>query len=293
MASPALSLFTLFPLLPPEIRLQIWQAALSSDLPPSFVIYRHGCWHPRRLVPGDAGYHPGRYSLNLELEFRYHELEPVACEVPLLFVSREAREVAARWARRLGLHMARGNIRREDGTTDELSGRGESCHRGKPLFGRPMSAAHDALYVPQELWEPFLVEVGNRLFEPDLIDKMVSLSTSLAHLAIAEALLLAEAANIHEIFYVWPNIQVLLVVLGTQPIAEDGVSWGFRETGYESLFWKKDEGEAGGRNTVTQYTGDETLLRAMKRAVTAIEESNSLERLEIRPVYAVRRDMTA
>jgi hypothetical protein len=101
--------FTLFPLLPFELRDQIWHDVLPSqstgDRPPALYFYRltpH--WAPRVLTESDPGYRAGE----IDLGFYFHA-ETLAhsddeldnqFDLPLLFVNREARQVAMKWIRK-------------------------------------------------------------------------------------------------------------------------------------------------------------------------------------------------
>ena len=98
-----LSFFTLFPLLPPELRDQIFIMALEDEIPPAFFHYKKGCWHSRllpRLYEDDEGYDPTDLDpLQGELSHHHDLFDVVQVFVPLIFVNRAARDIAMSWIR--------------------------------------------------------------------------------------------------------------------------------------------------------------------------------------------------
>ncbi|OAA58284.1 hypothetical protein ISF_06823 [Cordyceps fumosorosea ARSEF 2679] len=158
MATP---LFTLFPRLPTEIRLQIWRIALEPEPPgPVLFPFKSGCWQPRRLTPADPHFDPVRDELNLTLEFRHELLDEVFFHVPLYSVNQEARSVA--WP-----YIASQNLRRRSSHDDDDDD--ASCR-----FARRFDPSRDVLLLPRaEAERALLSESLDRLFEPDLTGRDV------------------------------------------------------------------------------------------------------------------------
>ena len=81
------AVFTLFPSLPAELRIQIWRDALP--LPDkdrqALYFYKKGCWHPRHLTEADANYNPHNDELNLAFEFHHKLLDDVQLILPSFF----------------------------------------------------------------------------------------------------------------------------------------------------------------------------------------------------------------
>ena len=98
--------FTLFSLLPPEIRDQIFIIALEVEIaiiPPALFHYKKGCWHWRllpRLCEDEEGYDPTDLDpLWGELTHHHNLLDAVQVSVPLMSVNRAARDIAISWIR--------------------------------------------------------------------------------------------------------------------------------------------------------------------------------------------------
>ncbi len=131
--------FHSFPLLPPELRQQIWHHALPAATP-ALVTYKRGCWRPRSLAAPDPAYSPSPAANNRVLEFQHARLAPVAYDVPLALVSSEACRVVAAWA------VARGARPAEPG-----------------VYARRFDAGRDVLFVLPGGWEDFLSECDGRV----------------------------------------------------------------------------------------------------------------------------------
>ncbi|KAI1088671.1 hypothetical protein F5B19DRAFT_411006 [Rostrohypoxylon terebratum] len=266
--------FSLFSSLPPELRDQIWHDALPGDFGPAFYLYRKGYWRPRHLTESDEGYDATNDEHNLNFEFRYDLLDDVQFELPLAFVNREARRVALSWVRERGL---------------KTRARGDSPY---PLFQRPFDPARDALYVPLDKWDEFRCEPDDRLWEPDLYGRLVSIETEPTRLAIPEALFRREDAVISEMFRYFYHMRVLLVVVGEQPTplpAEEAQWWEFESVPRGSFSWDSKNGwtvdgadEHGGENP---YKLADAIIREMDEVLP----QNDIAKYEIRHVIAVRR----
>ncbi|OAR02222.1 hypothetical protein LLEC1_06560 [Akanthomyces lecanii] len=143
----ATALFTVFPRLPVEIRLQIWHLALVPK-PPGRVLFcfRKGCWLPKRLAATDPRFDPAHEDKNLVLEFRHEFLNQAEFTIPMIWVSREARSIAQPYVVSQKLHC-----------TDNVSG---VCQRG-------YDPARDIVLAPTTgILQSLLTESSERLFEP-------------------------------------------------------------------------------------------------------------------------------
>ena len=67
------TIFSLFPSLSTELRIQIWRDALPEKVGQAPYFYEKGCWHPRYLTEVNANYNPHHDELNSLFEF-HHEL---------------------------------------------------------------------------------------------------------------------------------------------------------------------------------------------------------------------------
>ena len=130
----AAAVFSLFSILPAELRNQIWQDALPDKVGQALYFYRKGCWCPRRLTEADEDYDPENDELNLNIEFFHDLLDYVQFEVPLFFVNHEARGITLSWIHEQGLKIHF----RED--------------RCSLIFERLFDPIHDTLYVPLNKW---------------------------------------------------------------------------------------------------------------------------------------------
>ncbi|KAF2148018.1 hypothetical protein K461DRAFT_283114 [Myriangium duriaei CBS 260.36] len=134
--SSMLTTFHLFPLLPPEIRAQIWTLSLPA-ITPSLTLYDRTCWTRTNLLSSSLSTTSDTDSDSEPFplwRMHYdHSLLPATCiSVPPAFVNREAHAIAASW-------LAETRVRY--GTAS-----GFYC---------PFDPAYDALYVPLAKWRQF------------------------------------------------------------------------------------------------------------------------------------------
>ncbi len=269
--------FPLFSSLSPELRNQIWRDALPDKVGPALYFYRKGCWCPRRLSKSDEGYDPENDELNLNFEFRHDLLDDVQIEVPLVFVNREARGIALAWTHEQGIEIRP----REDGQY--------------PLFVRPFDPMRDALYIALDRWDDFLCEPSDRLFQLDLFDQLIVVSTDLTRIAVPEALLRSEVAKLDDMFANFEP-RVLFIIVDPQPDLQSADNdmkvqrrWEFESTQGGAFFWNKDRG--GFDLGDSEYIGDEALYRLIEEANKGLGEGLAryhIRSFEIRPVFAVR-----
>ena len=271
--------FPLFTSLPRELRDQIWRDALPDKVGPALSFYRKGCWCPRRLSESDEGYDPENDENNLNFEFRHDLLDDIQFEIPLVYVNREARDLAFAWVREQGIEMRP----RQD--------------RQYRVFVRPFDPMRDALYVALDKWDDFLCEPDDRLSQPDLFEQLVDNKSDLTRIAVPVALLRSDVASLTEMFRYLFNLKVLLIIVDPQPdlqSADHDVKvqhrWDFESTQGGAFFWNDDRGGFDSRNS--EYTGDEAVYRLIEEASRGLGEGLANEHIrsfEVRPAFAVRR----
>ncbi|KAI1643029.1 uncharacterized protein F4817DRAFT_368828 [Daldinia loculata] len=259
--------FFLFPELTPELRHQILHETLPKHTGPSLFFFKEGCWRlePESLVP-ETG--------DVEMCF-HHDLldDDVQFDVPLFYVSREARITALYWFHEHGI-----KIKPRD--------------NGQHIFARSFNPQLDALYVTPDRWNAFYQGGSNDMEGEPFVVKSeperlaVSLDFFLRPIVIDT---LPEAMR-------WYNKATeLLLVIGKEPdqrrglgqwelhISQDGVSiWNrhsgdfeFRGTGENNI-----ENKASYDN-VRDALSNEALL---KRFVEI-----DIQTLEVRLALTIRR----
>lgn len=185
--------FHLFPNLPYELRHQIWNEALSEDDEPALFPYKKGCWQPRWLSESDVDY-DARCEHNVNLEYHYDHLDHIEMEIPLAQVNREARSIALAWARGRGFDKHR------------------SQEHGSHAFMRSFDPDRDALYVAAEQLHDFSVEPYDRLFEPDLVNKNVSCTPVIRHIAVPESLIKGDQPTLDGEELDWYIVSTLFII---------------------------------------------------------------------------------
>lgn len=187
------SIFALFSSLPLELRDQIWRAALPDEIPPALYFYKKGGW-----CPTDEN-DPENDESNVNFKYRHDLLDVVQLEVPLFFVSREARRIALAWVREHGIEIRA----RED--------------RRSPVFVCPFNPVRDVLYIAVDKWNEFLCEPHDRMCQPDMVEKYIhSEAVNITRIAIPEELFRGEgevAAAIAEIMVVTISFSFLCIFL--------------------------------------------------------------------------------
>lgn len=152
--------FPHFPRLPPEVRLQIWQAALPVDLLPILHPYEEGhyryFWTPRR----NREHFDWIWSSDL--------LPNYIIQAPLLAVDSEARSTMLQWATR-----QRCKLRPRMSPT-------------RPVYLRDFDVNYDAIYLPYGQVPALGWEYWSRTMQPPLVLADSSGSSSLRKLAIPE-----------------------------------------------------------------------------------------------------------
>lgn len=193
--------FHLYSSLPLELRIQIWQESLPSQIKPAVFKYKRGCWWARHLTDADVGYEHDSVDGNLVLEFRHGMLGASRFDVPLAGTTQEARDAALSWAARHGIEVVPGE---------------------PPIFVRPFHPELDILYVAQEDWDSLLREPLERPWELEMLrDKQYSDRCEVYQMAVPEALLWRRDSSdcfaLHEVFDSFSGLKVLYVVRDPQP----------------------------------------------------------------------------
>ncbi|KAK5661343.1 hypothetical protein OQA88_11238 [Cercophora sp. LCS_1] len=171
----AANTFTLFSLLPGELRNQIWHMVIQSTTKTQHIHrYRSGGWQPRHLVLGkDAHYHPGGEHDNIDLEWQHAIFNDIRIDMPLAWVNREARSIALAWMEENGVKLA--------------SPSPQQIRNAR--YARPFNPSFDAVYIPDhDSLVEFFEEYYKRFFEPDLLRKTVGTWSWIRYVAMPEVL---------------------------------------------------------------------------------------------------------
>lgn len=200
-SSPSPSRFSLFTHLPPELRLQIWRESMPDMDGIGLHHYKKGCWNARRATKGESFERPADARADMEppvFEFQHGKLDAVQVDVPLAFVSREARGVALDWARSQGIEMRYCTEKK--------------CH----VFVHPFSLAQDALIIGMHQWEDFHIEPYERLVQPPLYGQPVIVNTEITRIALPQPTIWTDCYTVTDLFQWFPRLQVLYIVLDMQ-----------------------------------------------------------------------------
>lgn len=242
--------------------------------------YRKGCWCPRRLTESDEGYEADNDELNLNFEFRHDLLGYIQFNVPLVFVNREARSIALAWVREQGIE-----IRPRE-------------YRQSHVFVRSFDPMRDALYIALDKWDDVFNEYYDRQHEPDMFEQVIQIGVDLTRIAVPEALLRSEDPALHELFWLFPRLEVLFIIFDAQPDLQSTDNdmkvqrrWEFESTHGGALFWNNDRADFDLEDS--EHIGDEALYRLIEEAnrkKLGVElAGNYVRSFEIRPVFAIRK----
>lgn len=198
--------FHLFSDLPPELRMQIWQHALSAiHLRPALYKYRPGCWESRRRTEFEWDYTPGDDEANWVLEFRHDKLEG-RFTISLMWVSCESRDATFKWA------AAQNDIEVRPGNNDG------------PMLLRAFDWKCDVIYVAPEDWHEFLGEEIEWPWEHgwDELGRSYSVECHARRLAVHEDFFkddrfTAETRYLSDLRTSFSSAEVLYVVTGRFP----------------------------------------------------------------------------
>jgi hypothetical protein len=301
------SIFHLFTSLAPELRDQIWRAALPDEVRPVLYFYKKGGWCPRRLLPSDERYNPETNELNVNFEFRHDLLDAVQLEIPLFFVNREARNIALAWIREHNI-----DIRVYAYKYGQLP---------SPVFVSPFDPIYDALYIALDKWDEFLCEPDDRCFQPDMVEQFIHVQPAdITRIAMPEALFRGEgevAVALAELMVItipfsflylyfsdlrklqdrfFGQLQVLFIMVDTPldlQATNNGMKiqprWELENIEGGAFFWNHDRGRFDFNEN--GYAIDEALYKLMEEINKSLGEElvkNSIRSFEVRPVFAVR-----
>ena len=306
VATTNTSVFHLFKSLAPELRHQIWHAALPDKVGPVLYFYKKGGWNPRSLSLSDKRYNLEDHEPYVDIEFRHDLLDVVQVQIPLFFVNREARNVALAW------------IQKHDITIRAYAR--EYGQSKAPVFVSRFDPTHDALFVAVDKWNEFLCEPDDRCFQSDLVDKFLhTLSANITRIAMPEALFRGEgevAAALAELFVIiisfsfldlcfsdlqnlqdrfFGQLRVLFIIVDTpsdlQPVNNDmkiQPRWELKNVG-GAFFWNHDHGRFDLNES--EHVIDEApckLIEEINKWLGKEFIKNSIRSFEVRPVFAIR-----
>ncbi|PYH82220.1 hypothetical protein BO82DRAFT_353790 [Aspergillus uvarum CBS 121591] len=288
--------FTYFPLLPGELRNQIWRFALSSLINDTFRHQRlchyrphRGYWDPRRLTPMDPEYDRDNEDLNLSFEFHHDRLDPVVVCVPLVAVSREARGLVLPLLRGSGFdEYPNDSTSRKNGGGDAEGDAGHNSSRTRSvLFTHPVDPLQNPLYISPNHIEAFLTEPWDRLFQPDLDHRQVSQTApAMRRLALPATALVAQEAKpgvVTEVMCGFYRTEQVFLVVG-EPLPESQGQWMLETVAGAPVWWWDPveerlvlEGDSAGTEV------DDDLGDSVKQVAEVVEAETEL-RTQLREV---------
>lgn len=267
------SVFPLFSRLCPELRNQIWRDALPDRIGPVLCSYKKRARCPRRLTESDEEYEPDTDESNLNFEYRHDLSDNVQYDVPLVFVSREARGIALTWVRQQSLEIRP----RED--------------RRYPVFERSFDPMRDALYYPHDIWE----YIGA---EPDSFEKIVHFFMDTTYLAVPEALLRREWTYFCQMIWRFSRFEILFIIVDAPADLQCAYTemntqrrWELKSTQGGSIFWKLDSGgfDLGNSDHLCHETLYKLIEEIDNKGLGFELAFTRIASFEIRPVIAVGR----
>ncbi|KAI1659502.1 hypothetical protein F4813DRAFT_335318 [Daldinia decipiens] len=259
--------FFLFPEFPPELRWLIWREALPKHTGPSLFFFKQGCWRleleSHMLETGDV-----------EMCFD-HELldDDVQFDVPLFYVSQEARIVTLSWFREHGIKIK----------LDE---------NGHHIFSRSFNPRRDALYIMPERWHS--LHQGNA---NDMEGEPFVIKSEPEHLAVSLRACLHPVIidMLPEAMWWYRKATEFLLIIGEEPDQQRGLGQWELTTLKEGVFiWNSDSGDFEFRGTGGNNVENEA---AYENVRDALRNEELLERLldldiqtlEIRLALVIRR----
>lgn len=188
--------FHLFPCLPAELRLQIWQETLPELDGVTLHGYKKGCWDLRDPLPSESDAESGALaSADKILVFRHEMLDDVHIDMPIVFVNREARSTALSWARAQGVKM------------DFNAERG--CH----VFVLPYNPRQDALFINSHKLDEFCTEPADRLAGLQLRGQSAYSNPEITQVALPHTALTSEMAVFYDLIHWFPRLQVVYIIV--------------------------------------------------------------------------------
>ncbi|UKZ60674.1 uncharacterized protein TrAtP1_001944 [Trichoderma atroviride] len=189
--------FHLFPCLPAELRLQIWQETLPDLDGVTLHGYKKGCWDLRDPLPEEFNDEESDALTRADkiLDFRHEMLDDVHIDMPIVFVNREARSTALSWARAQGIKM--------DFNTDK------ACH----VFVLPFNPWQDALFINSHKLEEFCVEPADRLAGLQLRGQSAYSNPDITQVALPHTALTSEMSVFYDLIHWFPRLEVVYIIV--------------------------------------------------------------------------------
>ena len=273
------AVFSLFPSLPKELRIQIWLDALPDKVGKALYFYKKGYWQPRYLTEADADYNRHNDKLNLVFGFHHELLDDLEFVLPSFFVNREARRITLSWIHGQGI-----NIR---------------FYKEKQCltFTRSFNPKYDALYVALEKWDEFFLEPFDRIEEPDLCNRAFEiLPPQITRIAVSQELLQRKLGRLAYLFEWYDNLDTLFIIIDTppdlQPEDKDtGVQqrWELKSTQGATFSWDHDRDAFVGQ---CDDTSDQVLYELIQGASTGLGRrlaSINKRNFEVQPGFAAQK----
>ncbi|KAL6893365.1 hypothetical protein GGI43DRAFT_182258 [Trichoderma evansii] len=194
--SPQHRAFHLFPCLPAELRLHIWQDTLPDLHGVTLHGYKKGCWDLRDPLEGESDEENDAFTrADKILDFRLEMLDDVHIDMPIVFVNREARATALSWARTQGIIM--------DFNTER------GCH----LFVLPFDPWQDALFINSHKLEEFCLEPADRLAGLQLRGQSAYSNPAITRVALPHTALTSEMSVFYDLLHWFPRLQVIYIIV--------------------------------------------------------------------------------
>ncbi|KAI1169997.1 hypothetical protein F4777DRAFT_570906 [Nemania sp. FL0916] len=187
--------FPLFPRLPPELRDEIWHAALPHTVRPALIPYRVGWWQPRWLSPLEPGFDSENPENNIALEVCHNAVDQTRVPMALALANARARDIAIAWAQKPSSPV--------------------SCSQegGRLVFFHTFDPDRDIIYVPIHQWGRFVIEPHNRMYQTDLLGHVVDIRPGLARIAVSADLLRKVRNSVSELFDHYYSVRKLYIVM--------------------------------------------------------------------------------
>ncbi|KAM3500563.1 hypothetical protein MY10362_006286 [Beauveria mimosiformis] len=267
--------FTVFAALAPELRNQIWRAALPDDVGPSLFFYRNmGCWCARRLKISDPGYIPE--TGEMAMDFRTDLLgSDTRLQMPLVSVNREARSIAKDWLEKQGFDTK--NLRHH--------------HH---IMTRSFNCDSDALYISDKKWPEFLYEPSHRMRRRDLYNRNVEVHSNVTRFAVSESFMRADLLKTLPDVETWMDLRVVFVVVGAQPdVRLATVRWELEGVDGGAFIWDRERQDFDFRKGAGTLVDADAYTRIGDAARAHLPEGllqhHNMKTLEIRPFRNMMR----
>ncbi|OOF93981.1 hypothetical protein ASPCADRAFT_7470 [Aspergillus carbonarius ITEM 5010] len=237
--------FPLFPYLPTELRLLIWEETLPKIRRPLYI-YRVGCWRKQPVS-----------ETRIRYEFEHRHLGDLKFHTSLPFVNRETRYVVSRWIHKHGIKIV------YDAATETF------------VFKRSFNPQSDVMFIPSAKWiqfnhDPWL-PIYIRHFES--IEVTVS-GPGFTHIAMPVTIIERKRYFLREFFYrwAWGTIEKMFFVTNAQDMLEEnaikaGQQWELNSfTGFPIFVWNSERRLFEAHNNVPYETSWDSVLEKLQEA---------------------------